>query len=78
VTAARRDPESGTRQDALVPSPTLHGRTAAHGPTRRMHRRHFARMESGGMFAMLLIAAVAVYFVGTDLGLLPDLFGWRR
>jgi hypothetical protein len=30
-------------------------------------------MESGGAFAMLVIVAVAVYFVGVDLGLLPDL-----
>lgn len=48
------------------------------GPTRRIHRRHFARMASGDAMALALIAIVAIYFVGADLGLLPDLFHWRR
>lgn len=70
--------ERAARQDPLLPSAVPHGRSAPHGPARRFDRRHFARLESGGALALAVIVVVALYFVGVDIGLLPDLFHWRR
>lgn len=65
------------RQPPLLQVPLSHGRFRPPGPTRRWDPRHFGRQESAGFLLMLLIVAVIVFFVGVDLGLIPDVFGWK-
>jgi hypothetical protein len=52
-----------------------HGYNLPPGPGRRMDIRHWARMEGTGLLVMLVLLAVIVWFVGTDIGLWRDLFG---
>lgn len=66
--------------DPLVTSPRsrplrAQGYESMPGPTRHMHRRHFARQEGMGFFAMSVIVAVIVYFFGWDTGIWRSLFG---
>lgn len=51
-----------------------HGRQPVPGPTRRFDRRHFARVEGGGLFAVGLCAAVFCYCVGVGFGFFPSVF----
>jgi len=46
------------------------------GPGRRYDRRHFARMASGEAIVMFTMAALVLVWLLTDLGVIPDFFGW--
>jgi hypothetical protein len=72
------DPERGTRQEPMATPFVPHGRARMPGPTRRFDRRHFARLEGGGMVVLAIVALVIVLWVGIDIGMLPDWFGWRH
>lgn len=74
----RRDAERGTRSTPMATAFVPHGRQPMPGPTRRFDRRHFARMEGGGLLLLVLTAALIGLWVGIDIGMIPDWFGWRH
>jgi hypothetical protein len=79
MTGARdRDAAAGTPQPPMATSFVPHGRQRLPGPTRRFDRRHFARLGSGGAFALTIVATILGPWVATDLGVLPDWSGWRH
>jgi hypothetical protein len=76
-----REPGSaagGTQQPPMTSRSVPHGRHPVPGPTRRFDRRHFARLEGGGMVAIGVIVLLIVWFWAGDIGLWHALFGWKR
>jgi hypothetical protein len=48
-----------------------------HGPGRHYDKAHFELQEHIGAIVMWTLVGVVVFWVGVDLGFLPDVFGWH-